>query len=154
MAQPIGKNDKYLYIAYVCKYLYYFHFAFSRPKDVDKAILRRMPATFHVGLPDVHQRKSILKRILEMESISPEIDYVRLSKLTEGYSGSDLREVCRTASVYRMKELMALKAKNEAEDVKTLRHITNEDMLKAVAKLKESKVHCGTQQYATPIDLD
>lgn len=113
-----------------------------------------MPATFHVGLPDVHQRKSILKRILEMESISPDIDYVRLSKLTEGYSGSDLREVCRTASVYRMKELMALKAKNEAEEVKTLRHITNEDMLKAVAKLKESKVHCGTQQYATPIDLD
>merc|ERR1712008_400329 len=43
--------------------------ATNRPKDVDKAILRRMPATFHIGLPDIHQRKSILKQILEMEAV-------------------------------------------------------------------------------------
>ena len=42
---------------------------------------------------------------------------------------------------------MAQKAKNEpgSEDVTTLRDIVNEDMLKAIAKLKESKVHCGTE---------
>jgi len=121
--------------------------ATNRPKDVDKAILRRMPATFHIGLPDIHQRKSILMRILEMETVSDDLDYVWLSKLTQGFSGSDLREACRTASVYRMRELMASKAKNEpgSEDA-MLREIVNEDMLKAVAKLKESKVHCGTEQ--------
>ena len=129
--------------------------------DVDKAILRRMPATFHVGLPDVHQRKSIFKRILEMESTNEDVDYIRLSKLTDGFSGSDLRECCRTASVYRMKELMALKVR-ETEDeecsnnkpVSELRQIGNEDLLKAVAKLKESKVHCGTSLFIPPVDLD
>lgn len=128
--------------------------ATNRPKDVDKAILRRMPATFHVGLPDVHQRKAILKRILEMEAVSPDVDYVRLSNLTEGFSGSDLREACRTASVYRMRELMALKAQNSEDDTNVLRDITNEDMLKAIAKLKESKVHCGAPINFSISDLD
>ena len=128
--------------------------ATNRPKDVDKAILRRMPATFHVGLPDVHQRKSILKRILEMESVGEDIDYARLAKLTDGFSGSDLREACRTASVYRMRELMALKAKDEHCQPE-LREIANEDMLKAVAKLKESKVHCGaTAAHFASASLD
>lgn len=128
--------------------------ATNRPKDVDKAILRRMPATFHIGLPDIHQRKSIFQRILEMESIADDIDFIRLSKLTEGFSGSDLREVCRTGSVYRMKEMMALKAKHDKDSSSNLRNITNEDLLKAVAKLRESKLHCGTYQFIAPVDLD
>ena len=95
---------------------------------------------------------SILKRILEMEAVSDDIDYVWLSKLTQGFSGSDLREACRTASVYRMRELMASKARNEdGSDSAILRDIANDDMLKAVAKLKESKVHCGT---VSQFDLD
>jgi len=126
--------------------------ATNRPKDVDKAILRRMPATFHVGLPDIHQRKAILKRILEMESTSEDVDFARLSKLTQGFSGSDLREACRTASVYRMRELMALKAKGEAEEGAVLREIINDDLLKAVAKMKESKVHCGTATNQFELD--
>ena len=95
-----------------------------------------------------------------MESTNEDVDYIRLSKLTDGFSGSDLRECCRTASVYRMKELMALKVR-ETEDecsnnkpVSELRQIGNEDLLKAVAKLKESKVHCGTSLFIPPVDLD
>ena len=38
--------------------------ATNRPKDVDRAILRRMPATFHIGLPSKEQRISIFRRIL------------------------------------------------------------------------------------------
>lgn len=124
--------------------------ATNRPKDVDKAILRRMPATFHVGLPDVHQRKSILIKILAMEAVAVDVDYIRLAKLTEGFAGSDLREACRTASVYRMRELMVKKAAEKGDEPmitaenNVLREINNEDLLKAVAKLRESKVHCGT----------
>jgi SpoVK/Ycf46/Vps4 family AAA+-type ATPase len=129
--------------------------ATNRPKDVDKAILRRMPATFHVGLPDIHQRTAILKRILEMEAVDINVDYIRLSKLTAGFSGSDLREACRSASIYRMKELMASKARKEdTSEAVELRDISNEDMLKAVAKLKESKVHCGTVAQFAMTDLD
>lgn len=129
--------------------------ATNRPKDVDRAILRRMPATFHIGLPCAQQRKSILKKILAMEKVSEDMDFIRLSNLTEGFSGSDLREACRTASVFRMRELMSsIDVESKSDDKKELRVLTNEDMLKAIAKLRESKVHCGMTSKFISSDLD
>ena len=127
-----------------------------------------MPATFHIGLPDERQRTSIFRRILEMERIHEDVDLTRLSKLTEGFSGSDIREACRTASVYRMREISSSIEENvrktksgmtgpnissEKEEISSggdskiihnnLRAIDNDDLLKAVSKLRESKLHCG-----------
>jgi SpoVK/Ycf46/Vps4 family AAA+-type ATPase len=42
------------------------------------------------------------------EKVDDNIDLARLADLTEGFSGSDLREVCRTAAVYRMRELVKI----------------------------------------------
>ena len=165
--------------------------ATNRPRDVDRAILRRMPATFHVGLPDERQRNSIFRRILGMERVHDDVDYSRLAKLTEGFSGSDIREACRTASVYRMRELSSrtsagisseekdgirrcscehvegtgdTSVKDDVNSVATneesssnksafsektvevqkdLRAINSDDLLKAVGKLRETKIHCG-----------
>ena len=114
--------------------------ATNRPRDVDRAILRRMPATFHIGLPNEAQRRAIFQRVMAMEAVNENIDYIRLSQLTEGFSGSDIRETCRAASVYRMRELA--RADDEASPG-DLRNITLDDLLSSVSKLKESKVHCG-----------
>ena len=126
-----------------------------------------MPATFHIGLPDERQRNSIFRRILGMERVQDDLDYSRLAKLTEGFSGSDIREACRTASVYRMREFATFEGasvksnsittdsttnENQASrsggdgkviETQDLRSISNEDLLKAVGKLRESKLHCG-----------
>ena len=50
------------------------------------------------------QRTQILNLILHNEPISNDIDIFQLSKMTEGYSGSDLQELCRNASVYRVRD--------------------------------------------------
>ena len=135
---------------------------------MDRAILRRMPATFHIGLPDEKQRNSIFRRILGMERVQDDLDFARLAKLTEGFSGSDIREACRTASVYRMREFASSLngdivepnsvPKNssageihvnksggdgKSHEQKDLRSISTEDLLKAIGKLRESKLHCG-----------
>ncbi len=112
--------------------------ATNRPRDVDPAILRRMPATFHVGLPEKGQRREILKQILKVESVSEDVDLDRLAALTDGFSGSDLRELCRTASVYRLKDFEG--GKNVPSQ---LRHLTIDDLLAALRKMKESKTYCG-----------
>lgn len=66
--------------------------ATNRASEIDKAILRRMPAQFHVALPDEEQRLKILKLILENEKVSSNVNYHQLSKATNTFSGSDLRE--------------------------------------------------------------
>ena len=121
--------------------------ATNRPKDVDTAILRRMPLTFKLGLPDRGQRKEIINTILRMEETDETLDVFRLAKLTEGFSGSDIREMCRSAAVSRVRELTG----NEDR----LRPVNMEDMLKSVAKMRETRVHCGLPVPSSSLpDLD
>lgn len=88
--------------------------ATNRPQDLDKAILRRMPAQFHIGLPNEDQRLKILQLILRQEKLSRDVEYAQLARMTNGYSGSDLREMCRNASVYRIRKVMREKSKEMA----------------------------------------
>lgn len=60
--------------------------AFScRPYDLDPAILRRLPRTFEVGMPDRSQRAAILEVLLEGENVEDGIDTHVLAEMTEGY---------------------------------------------------------------------
>ena len=67
-------------------------------------------------------------QILKIEAIAEDIDYNRLAHLSEHFSGSDLRELCRTASVYRVRDL------KESED--SLRPIDMDDLLKVRLSFK------------------
>ncbi|CAH0564705.1 unnamed protein product [Brassicogethes aeneus] len=135
--------------------------ATNRPQDLDRAILRRMPATFHVSLPSAAQRCQILRLILQNEPVSPDIDVDVIAQSTDGFSGSDLRELCRNASIYRVRDYL----KNHVEHRTTsqssdeefhdaLRPITMEDLKISFSKLRDSKIQCGSLSMQTRIDLD
>ena len=70
------------------------------PYDVDAAILRRLPRTFEIGLPDLTSRTQLLKLFLErhplMDAAKEAIPNV--AAWTERYAGSNLKEVCRAAT--------------------------------------------------------
>jgi len=74
--------------------------ATNRPHDIDRAILRRLPCRFHIGLPELVQRKAILKIILAEEDLSEDVDFDKLASQTKGYAGSDLKEFCRYAALH------------------------------------------------------
>lgn len=139
--------------------------ATNRPQDLDKAILRRMPATFLIPLPNTEQRKRILELILKDELIDENVDIKRIALNTEGFSGSDLRELCRNASIYRVRNYMKSAKKkideaqascaddSEDEYHDVLWPITMDDILISLNKMKDSKMHCIGGLPAR-IDLD
>lgn len=139
--------------------------ATNRPQDLDKAILRRMPSQFHVGLPNEEQRRKIIELILSTEPIGDEVDFHRLSKLTNNFSGSDLRELCRNASVYRVREFMRVNdaslnrnrlsnGESNTDDLEQPPPISMNDLTNSIGKMKESKMHTGQMMLDSRIDLD
>ena len=75
--------------------------ATNAPDHVDPAILRRMPVKFHVPHPDEAARKVILENTLAGQT-DGNIDYQKLSNITKGFSGSDLKEVCRLTALHKL----------------------------------------------------
>lgn len=141
--------------------------ATNRPQDLDRAIQRRMPAAFHVPMPSAAQRETILNLILRDEPVAPSIDFRRLAAATEGFSGSDLHELCRQAAVYRVRDLareeMAKEdseksakgdSDSDSEYHDAVRPITMEDLRQSLAKLKEAKIQCGALPPSMRIELD
>lgn len=85
--------------------------ATNRPYDIDPAIARRMPRSFEVKLPTVGERASILVKILAKENLDDDFDHEEIARLTEGYSGSDLKELCRMAMLIPVKEAIGRHSK-------------------------------------------
>eukprot|EP00243_Klebsormidium_subtile_P003995 TRINITY_DN1777_c0_g1_i1.p1 TRINITY_DN1777_c0_g1~~TRINITY_DN1777_c0_g1_i1.p1 ORF type:complete len:674 (+),score=306.34 TRINITY_DN1777_c0_g1_i1:68-2023(+) len=89
--------------------------ATNRPFDLDEAVLRRFPRRVMIPLPDVENREKILRVVLEKEELGSDIDYKELAEATEGYSGSDLKNMCVTAAYRPVRELLnKLKKDKEA----------------------------------------
>ncbi|KAA8499688.1 ATPase family AAA domain-containing protein 1-A [Porphyridium purpureum] len=71
--------------------------ATNRPWDIDPAILRRMPRSYFIDLPNAADREVILRKTLSGMDVAPDVNYAELAAQTHGYSGADLSEVCRSA---------------------------------------------------------
>jgi len=79
--------------------------ATNRAFDIDQAVLRRLPCVFFFPFPDAPQRALILNVCLRGHKLSDDVDIVQLSHITEGYSGSDLKELCKAAVLKPVGEL-------------------------------------------------
>ncbi|KAK9080549.1 hypothetical protein SSX86_000307 [Deinandra increscens subsp. villosa] len=88
--------------------------ATNRPFDLDEAVIRRLPRRLMVNLPDAPNRAKILKVILAKEDLSPDIDLDAVANMTEGYSGSDLKNLCVTAAHRPIREILEKEKKERA----------------------------------------
>ncbi|KAK4767252.1 hypothetical protein SAY86_015002 [Trapa natans] len=88
--------------------------ATNRPFDLDEAVIRRLPRRLMVNLPDAPNRAKILKVILAKEDLSTDIDLDSISSITDGYSGSDLKNLCVTAAHIPIKEILEREKKERA----------------------------------------
>lgn len=101
--------------------------ATNRPDTLDPALLRpgRLDRKIEIPLPNEQARLEILK--IHSESISKhgDIDLEAVVKLSDGFNGADLRNVCTEAGMF------AIRAERD--------FVLNEDFMKAVRKVAEAK---------------
>ncbi|KAI3899335.1 hypothetical protein MKW92_003781 [Papaver armeniacum] len=112
--------------------------ATNRPSDLDEAILRRFTKSFEIGKPNCCERVKILEVILKGEMVEQTINLNSIASLCEGYTGSDLLEVCKQAAYFPIMELID----NEKDGNKsnTRRALSQSDFEKALRTSKKTSV--------------
>ncbi|TNJ26507.1 Vacuolar protein sorting 4b [Giardia muris] len=76
------------------------------PEAIDSAMLRRFEKRIEIDLPDAEARASILKNgIGDTPNTLTDADYMKLANDSEGYSGSDLSNLCKEALMMPIREL-------------------------------------------------
>jgi SpoVK/Ycf46/Vps4 family AAA+-type ATPase len=73
--------------------------ATNKPWDLDWAFIRRFQKRILVPLPDHHTRLMMLKLYTSNLQLAQDVDLHELARLSEGFSGSDIRDVCQAAQL-------------------------------------------------------
>nr|KAF6424493.1 ATPase family AAA domain containing 1 [Molossus molossus] len=128
------------------------HEATNRPQDLDSAIMRRMPTRFHINQPALKQREAILKLILKNENVDRHVDLLEVAQETDGFSGSDLKEMCRDAALLCVREYVN-STSEESHDEDEIRPVQQQDLHRAIEKMKKSK-DAAFQNVLTHVCLD
>ena len=70
------------------------------------ALLRRLEKRILVNLPCRDAREDMVKKLLSTQQTAPDLDYCGFADRLEGYSGSDIRLVCKEAAMKPLRRLM------------------------------------------------
>uniref|UniRef100_A0A2K6A8K3 Outer mitochondrial transmembrane helix translocase n=1 Tax=Mandrillus leucophaeus TaxID=9568 RepID=A0A2K6A8K3_MANLE len=105
--------------------------ATNRPQDLDSAIMRRTPTRFH---------------------INQHVDLLEVAQETDGFSGSDLKEMCRDAALLCVREYVN-STSEESHDEDEIRPVQQQDLHRAIEKMKKSK-DAAFQNVLTHVCLD
>lgn len=99
--------------------------ATNRPDIIDPALMRpgRLDQLIYIPLPDLKSRESIFKATLRKSPIAPDVDLSLLGRVTEGFSGADITEICQRACKYAIRESI------EKDIEKSRRKAENPDMM-------------------------
>lgn len=73
--------------------------ATNKPWDLDWAFIRRFQKRILVPLADHRTRLSMFKVYSSNLQIAKDVDLDELARLSEGFSGSDIRDVCQSAQL-------------------------------------------------------
>ncbi|XP_022715542.1 katanin p60 ATPase-containing subunit A-like 2 isoform X1 [Durio zibethinus] len=82
--------------------------ATNLPWELDAAMLRRLEKRILVPLPEPEARRAIFEELLAEQHGEEALPYDILVERSEGYSGSDIRLVCKEAAMQPLRRLMAV----------------------------------------------
>jgi spastin len=111
--------------------------ATNRPYELDNAALRRFPKRIYIGLPDFDTRVSMIGKLLSSQTntLTPS-QLNELSRLTDGYSGSDLTALAKDAALGPIREKSVEALKTLSAD--NIRPINIGDFRSSILKIRQS----------------
>merc|ERR1719499_1700407 len=126
--------------------------ATNRPDIIDSAIMRpgRLDQLIYIPLPDDGSRMAILKSNLRKSPVADNVDLPYLAKMTRGFSGADLTEICQRACKLAIRESIDADIKREKEKQKAKELAAK----KPASKLTTSKWASKATGGATTMDVD
>ena len=108
--------------------------ATNRPDIIDPALLRpgRLDQLIYIPLPDESSRLQIFKACLRKSPVSKDVDLTALAKLTGGFSGADITEICQRACKYAIREDIQKDIEREKREIDAM----EEESANEVAEIK------------------
>ena len=109
--------------------------ATNKPWSLDWPFLRRFQKRIYVNLPNLDARTEMLELYTSSLKLN---NYIKLSDLAysfDGYSGSDIRDICQSAQLKVVSELFELGAPDESQQPK---EITIDDFTQILERRKPS----------------
>ncbi|RLG90912.1 MAG: AAA family ATPase, partial [Candidatus Hecatellales archaeon] len=110
--------------------------ATNKPWSLDEPFIRRFQKRILIPPPNYHARLEMFKIYAKDLNLSPNVDFEELARRTEGYSGSDIKDIFQAAQIKVVREFFN---SPKAEDPKAKpRPIRMEDFLEVLEKRKAS----------------
>ena len=108
--------------------------ATNRPDIIDPALLRpgRLDQLIYIPLPDESSRLQIFKACLRKSPVSKDVDLTAIAKLTGGFSGADITEICQRACKYAIREDIQKDIEREKREIDAM----EEESANEVAEIK------------------
>lgn len=85
--------------------------ATNRPWDLDEALRRRLEKRIYIPLPGTEGREQLFEVNLKTVQKADDYRIAELVKLSDGYSGADVTNVCREAAMMGLRKRMQLARK-------------------------------------------
>ena len=106
--------------------------ATNRPNELDEAARRRLVKKLYIPLPELDSRKQLISNLLKGSDHRLESsDIEEVAKITEGFSGADLKHLTQEAAMVAIREVDI-----ERMDLQAFRPILKSDFVVALRDVK------------------
>ncbi|XP_076908932.1 uncharacterized protein LOC143566028 isoform X2 [Bidens hawaiensis] len=123
--------------------------ATNLPWELDAAMLRRLEKRILVPLPEPEARKAMFEELLPSAPDEETLPYDLLVEKTEGYSGSDIRLLCKEAAMQPLRRVMAILEQQDIlpdDELPKVGPIKHEDIQMAIKNTRPS-AHLHAPRY-------
>ncbi|XP_038883745.1 katanin p60 ATPase-containing subunit A-like 2 isoform X2 [Benincasa hispida] len=128
--------------------------ATNLPWELDAAMLRRLEKRILVPLPEPEARRAMFEELLPPQPGNEELPYDILMERTEGYSGSDIRLVCKEAAMQPLRRLMAQLEEQQKGLPEDQQGVVPEEELPKIGPITASDIEIALRNTRPSAHLD